>query len=243
MGRLLVTVGTDGNTDWVKLPNGQKLLLGPVSVLRLVSTVALTNRAAKSTLETFLKEGEAFCTVDEEKMWALFEPRRALWASGPFPFMPTDHRIDQGQGTMPKIHVENLTKLETHIQALNKAAANKIPAAKMAGGHAILDRLVRKIQMSDPSEALTLDTVRANEAVVSDILAKAEETASKIDKLAEAGKPFRADKARSDVYAVTSKVASLLHTTDLTASWVQGDLQKLSTRMNELHSLFAPAKV
>lgn len=294
MARLLVTVGTDGFTDWVKLPDGSRLNLGPISVLKLVSKLAPSRGAARSTLDSFLKDGEAMFSVDEAKMWALFAPRRAIWAGDDGPFMVSgssmarhvetiapDQRSyqpplgePQGQGTMSTIH-EDLTKLETHIQALNKAAANKVPAAKMQEGHEILFRLAQKIKSPNQSknetyyglgapdvhevsdaapkphtvqagqqvEGLAYDTVKGNEEIAGQILAKAEETVEIIDKLAAAGKPFKADQAKADVHAVTSKVGGILSDTDLTAAWVREDLQKLAGRMDQIHGLFASATV
>lgn len=282
MARLLVTVGTDGFTDWVKLPDGSRLNLGPISVLKLVSKLAPSRGAARSTLDAFLKDGEAMFSVDDAKMWALFAPRRAIWAGDDGPFMAPDQRTSnqpppggpQGQGTMSTIH-EDLTKLETHIQALNKAAANKVPAAKMQEGHEILFRLAQKIKSPNQSknetyyglgapdvhevgdaapkphtvqageqiEGLAYDTVKGNEEIAGQILAKAEATVEIIDKLAAAGKPFRAAQAKADVHAVTSKVGGILSDTDLTASWIREDLQKLAGRMDQIHGLFASATV
>ena len=247
MARVLVTLGTDGFTDWVQLPAGDRLNLGTISVLKLVASLAPSKRAARVALDAFLKEGEALVSVDEDRMWALFEPKRALWASDDGPFMAPDQRTANREDVM-SLH-ENLTKLETHIQALNKAAANKLPVAKMAEGHEILTRLAQKIQVTEVSmpsagtEGLAYDTVKANEATANEILVQAEATVEKIEKLAAAGKPFNADQAKVDVHSVTSKVAGILRDTDLTAPWIQPDLQKLASKMASIHQLFASAKV
>ncbi len=97
------------------------------------------------------------------------------------------------------------------------------------------------VNAADESE-LAFDTIQANSAVAQQILAKAQETVAKIDKLAASGRKFNAAKAKADVHAVTSKVAGILKM-DLTASWVQGDLTKLAQKADHLHGLFAPAKV
>lgn len=78
----LVTVGTDGATDWVQLADGQKLMLGPISVLKFVTELGTGGaNAARSTLDQFLKDGQSMLTVDPDKMWALLKPHRARWTS------------------------------------------------------------------------------------------------------------------------------------------------------------------
>lgn len=262
---MLVTVGTDGVTDWIKLPSGERLNLGAVSILRAVAELAPSGKAARRTLDTFLKDGEAFLSVNEEALWTLLKPKRARWSSGDGPFMPPDQRTTPsapagGPGPMPTIQ-EALTKLETHIAALDTAVEKKVPPAKMAEGHQILVRLAHRVEAPKAAsapvapapaattateapaiEGLAYDTVKANESLGQDILAKADATVTQIEKLASEGKPFRADKAKADVHAVTTRVAGIFGEVDLTAPWVKGDLQKLAARMDHLHSLFFPTK-
>jgi hypothetical protein len=90
---------------------------------------------------------------------------------------------------------------------------------------------------------LAYDTYADNSKVVASILAKAEETDSRIDTLVKAGKKFNADKARKDLHAVTSKVAGIVSEVDLTLPWVQSDLQKLAARNDEIHKLFSGVKI
>ena len=169
---------------------------------------------------------------------------------------------------------DDLDALERHIRALSKAAANKVPEAKMQEGFGILDKLAQKIKSPNQSKNetyyglgapdvyevgdappkvetaklasevsdLAYDTFQTNSALAQQILAKAEETVEKIDKLAKAGRKFNAARAKADVHAVASKVSGILHDTELTEKWVHEDLQKLAARADKLHGLFAPAK-
>jgi hypothetical protein len=57
-----------------------------------------------------------------------------------------------------------------------------------------------------------------------------------------AGKKFNATKAKSDVLAVTTKVAGIVSDVDLTVPWVADDLQKLAARADQLYGLFFPKK-
>lgn len=277
MARLLVTIGTDGFTDWVRLPNGERLNLGPVSALSFVSKLA-KGRYAKAILDGFLLNGEALVTVDEAAMWALLTPARARWASDlTGPFMTSD----PSRNTMAKIDDRHLSKLETHVAALTKFASKATPK-KMEEGRAILMRLAQAVRVAEDQEqqqeeqqkqaaeqaqeeqaqeeqqkqaaeqqdqeesqdkqaSLHYDTFKASNDLATTILAKAEDTIAKIDRLASAGKKFNAARAKADVHAVTSKVAGILRDTDLTKAWVREDLQKLAAQADKLHRLF-PSK-
>lgn len=87
---------------------------------------------------------------------------------------------------------------------------------------------------------LKFDTYRSNLGIAKGILERAEATVSTIDRLAAAGRKFNAAKAKADVASVTTRVASICSSTELTESWVQGDLQKLAAWNDKLHSLFHP---
>lgn len=248
-----MTIGTDGVTNWVKTPDGLKYNLGTVTALRFVSTCA-PKSAVQRALDNFLTYKEAMVSVDEGKMWDLLAPRRARWSS----MMPLCALYSQ-ETTMDSFS-NDLKALETHIAALKEAAAKK--ATNLADGVAHLVKLAGKIkspnqskndtyynlgapdvhEVGDKVAGLSYDTYVANTELATAITAKAEETVSTIDKLAAAGRKFNASRAKSDVHAVSTKVAGILKT-DLTASWVSGDLTKLAARMDEIHGLFAKAKV
>jgi hypothetical protein len=256
--QLLVTVGSDGATDWVRFPNGQKMNLGPISVLKFVTTLG-KSRVGRQVLDQVLTDGEAMLSVDEDRLWGLLTPTRARWGSADGSFMPPDRRT--ARTTMSTIQ-EDLGHLEAHIAELRKHASNATPES-LAEGREILVRLAQKIKSPNQSKnqtyynlgapdvhevgdktadiELSYDKAQANMTLAHQILAKAGETVVRIDKLAGAGKKFNAAKAKADVHAVTSKVAGILKM-DLTASWVQEDLRKLANRTDHTHGLFLPKK-
>jgi hypothetical protein len=90
---------------------------------------------------------------------------------------------------------------------------------------------------------LSYNLYEQNTGLATRILDRAEAVNAKIDTLMTAGKKFNASRAKADIYAVTSKVAGILRDVDLTTPWVQDDLKKLAARAEELHALFATAKV
>lgn len=146
MTRLLVTVGSDGFTDWVQLPNGTKLSMGPVSVLNFVTKLCPSGRQAKLVLKGFLRDQTAMVAVDEDLMWAMLAPRRARWAADSF--MAQDQRTTptaESEGkTMSNID-QDLAKIEKHVAALAKAAQAGTPREKMAEGFDILVKLASQI--------------------------------------------------------------------------------------------------
>lgn len=156
---------------------------------------------------------------------------------------------------------DDLSAIESHITALKTAAATG-KASNMAAGVQHLIKLAQKIKSPNQSEnstyynlgapvvhevgdktaGLSYDVYASNTELAQSILAKTEATAQTIDKLASAGRKFNASRARADVRSVTDKVAGIL-TTDLTQSWVKSDLTKLAARADQIHGLFANAKV
>lgn len=269
MSHVLVVVGTDGVTDWVRMPTGQRFNLGPISIARFLEAVA-GKGVAKRLVAAFLRDGEVMVRAAEDAVWDVLTPVRARWAAGGS-FMGADPRTRK---PMPTIQ-DDLSALEQHIKALTAAApdwkAGKITASSMQEGRAVLVRLAQKIKSPNQSdnstyynlgapdvfevgdtppkpvtvtasEGLAVDVIEANTQTAQGILVKAEETVAKIERLASMGKPFNAAKARADVHKVTSKVAAILKM-DLTAGWVQGDLTKLAAQADKIHSIFATAKV
>lgn len=258
--RTTVTIGSDGVTDWVKA-EGQRFNLGPISALRLVSGL-LDKRQAKKVLDTFLSGKEATLSVDPDRMWALLAPHRARWSANTSSSMGSQER-DIGETRNPTMStiLDDLQAFETHLAALKEASAKK--ASNLEDGVKHLFKLAGKISpnqsknqtyygLGEPkvhevgdkaaSEGLSFDTYQANSELATSIIARAEETSQKIAKLAKSGRKFNASRAQSDVKTVADKVAGILKA-DLTASWVKADLVKLAARAEELHGLFASAKV
>jgi hypothetical protein len=80
--KLFVTIGTDGVSDWVQLADGQKLMLGPISILKFVTELGVGGPyGARKTLDEFIREGTSMLTVDADRMQELLKPHRARWTS------------------------------------------------------------------------------------------------------------------------------------------------------------------
>jgi hypothetical protein len=218
--------------------------------------------AAKRALKEFLENQEVLFPVDESAMWDLLAPHRARWAADASPSIPSLREKPQSarKGTMA--FSDDLKAIETHITALKTAAATG-KATNLSAGVQHLIKLAQKIKSPHQSEnstyynlgspvvhevgdktasGLSYDVYASNTELAQTILAKTEATARTIDKLASAGRKFNASRARADVRTITDKVAGIL-TTDITQSWVKSDLTKLAARAEQIHELFANAKV
>ena len=237
---LLVSIGTDGVTDWLKTPDGQKFNLGSLSVLQFITKLATSSGQARSALDRFLVDGEAMLSVNEDKMWALLTPHRARWASiGPF--MPSDQQSPE-RSKMGTIS-ENLHRMEKVILFLDKHAAQR-------SQHKRAFEFLKKeaSQVLGPSQAdLAYYDLSghhdANLKLAQTVLARSRDTLASIDAKVAEGRKFNAARARYDVHQLTSKVASLCeNASDFAGDATHNTLQKLARRAEEIYSLFNPQK-
>ena len=95
----LVTVATDGFRDYVDLPDGRRVNLGSVSVLKLVSSLVRGSYQCRRALDTFLKKKQAIIAVDLSALEDMLKPKRARWAAYDDPFIPTVSVIAPFAGT------------------------------------------------------------------------------------------------------------------------------------------------
>lgn len=156
--RLLVTLGTDGNTDWVRTPDGQKFSLGSVSVLSFVTRLALGGKSqARRALDDFLHGKEVMVRVDDDMMWEMLAPRRSRWAAADsFMAQLAETSAERGNGTMTI--AKDLGILESHVQKLHQASEAGVPKEKMQEGFDILLRLAKSLDQSDDSAYYGLGT-------------------------------------------------------------------------------------
>jgi len=235
MATVMVTVGTDGNTDWVKLPNGEKLTLGAVSVARFLG--ALTRQPLRKSLDSFLLYGETTASVDLDQMFDLLKPIRVRLADGSF--IPS-----LGQ-TSTRNPMNELLAIEASISQAEKilgVLARKAASGQTNGIETVRQDFIKaanKIQSPNQSKnQLAYDVLQENSTVAGEILACLEETNDRVDTLVQAGKKFNASRAKQDLHGVSTKVAGILRDADFTQSWVQADLNKLASRANAIHGIF-----
>lgn len=128
--KALITVGTDGVVDFVQTPDGQRYMLGTVSVLRLISNL-VPKRHVKRALDEFLQEKRTLISVDLDKMWNLLPFRRARYSSA-----------DSTVTTNPLINSKiGDISLETHM----KTASFETFSANMD----VAENIVAKVAQTD----------------------------------------------------------------------------------------------
>lgn len=148
----MITVGTDGVVDYVQLPpDGQKFMLGPVSVLKLI-TCLTPARVLRKALNSFLSDKQVMLSVDIDHMWSLLPFRRAryssVWASilpiarrGETSTNPLMGRVNHGamlENTMIKqasydtfsAHVELAEDIVAKVAATDEAIDRLVAAGK-----------------------------------------------------------------------------------------------------------------
>ncbi len=288
--KLLVTLGTDGYADWVQLPSGQKLMLGPISVLKFVTELGTGGAyGARSTLDEFNKDGTTMLTVDEDRMAELLKPHRARWTSvrpvlgsvsslipqpnrNPFPSRQGAEEnvmADADQFVKDAI-VNQIARIESQIALLQTNAKEASPGSLTADSAkkqiddlrdmiAFLRRPSSYGNQSDNSTYYGLpeklpngESARSKEAAVHEntgaargILGKLAATEQKIDQLVLAGKKFDVARAKGDLY----KVAKNVHTVVQHPKFKEAGreviiaLHELGKRADQIHGLFASAKV
>lgn len=251
-----MTVGTDGNTDWVKLPNGEKLTLGATSVSKFLG--ALTSQPLRKSLDSFLLYGETMASVDLDQMFELLKPVRVRLADGSFiapqrqgnpmnDLQAIEASLSQAEkalGVFARQAASGQTKgIETVRQDFIKAA-NKIKSPNQSKNQTYYNLGEPKVEVAptakSATDALAYDTLQENSTVAGEILACLEETNDKVDALVTAGRKFNASRAKRDLHAVSTKVAGILRDVDLAQEWVKADLAKLASRANDIHSIFFP---
>lgn len=266
-----VVIGTDGNVDYVETPDGVRYALGAISVLTLVNKL-VASRNRRQALETFNQQGQALVSLDTEAMFELLAPKITRWAST-FPLIPQTDQDDSLRGKqMDKAAFEKkLAYLEHQVALLNRGAdpraLRNLKAAILSGsvslpnfgdqtkndafyglGEPKVDTMEDPGAWNPPANVThpmgkSASALRINTKLAEEIIEQASETEEKIDKLVTAGRKFNAAKAKADIHGVVASLTNMLRDTDLSEVAVSTDIQKLASRMEELHGYFASARV
>ena len=154
-----VVIGTDGLRDFVTLPDGVRLILGPISMARLVATCASNRKSARVALDAFLAHGEAMVAIDLDRFDALVQPRRARWSS--IPLVSRERRtlsIPEGtpmtqekMATATQVTALNhqIRLVEEQVVQVSKLASARMPTEKAVAG---LRALVAGLHFPNPGD-------------------------------------------------------------------------------------------
>lgn len=139
-----VIISTDGLRDFVTLPDGVRLILGTVSMSRLVATCVSDRKSARVALDAFLEQGEAMVAIDLDKFEALVQPRRSRWSS--IPLVSRERRTQSiPEGTpMTQAKMASATQVATlnnqiglvehQLAQIVKRASARMPTEKAVEG-------------------------------------------------------------------------------------------------------------
>jgi hypothetical protein len=130
----MVTFGTDGFVDYVQVPDGQKFMLGPVSVLKLIMGLAPL-RTARQALRQFVDERQVMLSVDLDRMWSMLPFQRARFSSA----NPLMGRPDRNPTLLENQDAMKTASYDTFIA--NADLADDI-VAKVAATNEAIDQLV-----------------------------------------------------------------------------------------------------
>lgn len=289
--KILVTLGTDGLSDWVQLPDGQKLMLGPISILKFVTELGTGGAyGARQTLDEFNKDGTSMLTVDEDRMAELLKPHRARWTSvrallgaagssliphpnrNPFPSRQgsEDPVMPDADQFVKDAIVNQIARIESQIALLQTNAKEASPGSITADSArkqiddlrdmiAFLRRPSVYGNQSDNSSYYGLpeklpngESARSKEASIQEntqaarkILGTLQAAESKIDQLVLAGKKFDVARAKGDLHHVARNVQTVVQHPKFREAGreVVIALHELGKRADQIHGLFAPARV
>jgi hypothetical protein len=218
MARVLVTIGTDGLRDWVRLPEGQSFGLGTLSALKFIAELAPSWKSARTALDEFNAGREALLSVDADRMWELFASRRRRWAALSFmAFDPAE--VQRLERCLFMQTNDQYTALRTAVLAAESAlgalsqAANKtslktasveVRAETLGEQLAAFTKAAKAIKVAEEEEegqaeqakeasvaepgALNYDTFKANSSLAEGILQKLGAVNDRIDAIVASGK-------------------------------------------------------
>lgn len=266
-----VTLGTDGNIDYVETPDGVRYALGTTSILQVVAKLVQGQRHRRTALDLFNQEGQAVVLLDVDAMFEMLAPRRSRWSSATSLIRPSNREaalpvkrispsqgVSQGEPMNLKVAFDQkLSFIEQQVQILsqgaNPAAARRLRVA--AAGILLHDmEPVETPSVAAPEPAVayvapatlgktaSFSTLQGNMKLAEEIVGLVGETDDAIDRLVTAGRQFNASMARADLHNVVASLTDMMRQVDLAEPWVTGDLTDLAKRASDIHSLFASVK-
>lgn len=272
MAQALVTIGTDGPVNFVKLPNGVRQSLGIVSPVKFVVELVPRAFTARAALDEFLANGHAMLRVDLDAMWKLLKPRKSRWGASTSPFMDgpdrtttdqtpliregasmADDSAQRGAITNQVAQIEKqISLLQRHVK---EAGPGSISKSTMEEQISSLRGMIADLRAPSPygnqsqnsdfypkPKSASYDSFQEHSELAETIISRVASTNEKIDKLVEAGKKFDSPRAKLDLHKIASRVTDIAADVDLAQPWIGDDLRKLATEADRIHGLFEPVE-
>ena len=116
----LVTLASDGFTNFVILPDGQNLNLGPVSPLTFVTKLVIGNK--RKILDRFLAGENTLVALDLDAMYKLLAPVKKRWATAKIPLI----QLQRYQDFDLKSSLHEVIKVMANDKVMQDAIAQMI---------------------------------------------------------------------------------------------------------------------
>lgn len=159
----LVTVATDGFRDYVDLPDGRRVNLGSVSVLKLVSSLVRGSYQCRSALDAFLKRKQAVIAVDLSALEDMLKPKRARWAAYDDPFIPTVSVIAPLAGTLQPSKGASMDPEKTQSEAI------KAQIAELESQIALIEQTAKEHAAGSQSDEQIQGSIESLKRLVSEL--------------------------------------------------------------------------
>lgn len=251
MAKKLVTLVTEGATNYIVLPNGQKRNLGTISPLKLICVFYTNKREARQLLDRLLAESSVMMRVDTDSLDTLFEAkrretypyRRSQWASLEGTISPLmETKICGGSAMLDSVE-QIVRKIEARTSHFNSrvASGDEVTGADVEGFKGLVEELkaeVPKGQSKNDYFSKDKKKEASVEAQLDVAIDRISATRKVIDRLEADGRKFNASRARADLLDAADKVRNLLARETISDE----DAQVVVDRVNKLHGLFAGAK-
>lgn len=235
MNRVLVTLGTDGFTNWVKVPNGQKFSLGVCSPLRFVVELAAGGPAARRALDDFNQGVETMLSVDLDKMQEVLRGPRRRWGTVSF----IDPEGEEPRSTL----MSDFAPIEQAVTASGEALTGWSRAAKDATAgtgeekkafYASIQGLFEAVKAAKAKLSEDEEAPEESDKSASD----SEETPKEEDKTAEEETPKEEDKPAEGVKKEAGETMVLSYDTfKSNADLAQETLKKLGAVQDKIESI------
>jgi uncharacterized membrane protein YukC len=229
----------------VVLPEGYTYNLGSVSVLKLVTSLAPNNRAARAALNEFLSKDSTKLAVDLDDLSVLLAPKKARWAALKSDTSSIEHVIrtpvPRGSYMDPKSFISKLANAEKTVEYL-VGAARAGNAAAVKGASEALARRIAALATAAEQQGQEEEESDKKAAEMPDFIK------DKIDEKKEEDKKEKEASFESlDTNAkIAEEILSAVQTADegvdravkagkaVNASKAKGDLIKIASRLSSI---------
>jgi len=234
----LITIATDGHTDWVQTADGLRRNLGALSVARLVGLIAPDTRTVRAVLDKFLADGSVMMHADVERLEAILSRRTASVL-----IRPEDRRTRLTEATEEGTQMVVADILSKRIAVIERIVANlnvNTAPGRPVHREIVHDMYRRASSLLEAEESPGPESVERTATLAEEALSRISSARTEIDRLVSAGRQFNVVRARSDLHGLALRIGSVLKEVDRPGS--AAEMVELHRRATHIHGLFLQEK-